>query len=151
MHTDNRSCLKNMQLCVQGEVTENQREMIAANWGKLNLSRQGVANAKQTMIAALNAACEGGSLYQLSNRTASTNLAAEKIKAALAVSQHACLEPCNLVQIVAPLCMVCSMAQHSAALVYWAMARYAMPTDSNVPRPLFRLCTVLDWCLQTSQ
>lgn len=71
---------------VQGEVTENQREMIAANWGKLNLSRQGVAHAKKTMIAALNAASEGPNLYQLSDRSASTSLAAEKIKAALAVS-----------------------------------------------------------------
>ncbi|KAL3141044.1 hypothetical protein ABBQ32_005555 [Trebouxia sp. C0010 RCD-2024] len=70
--------------CLQGEVTENQREMIAANWGKLNLSRQGVAHAKQTMIAALNAASEGANLYQLSDRAASTSLAAEKIKAALA-------------------------------------------------------------------
>lgn len=103
---------------VQGEVTENQREMIAANWGKLNLSRQGVAHAKQTMIAALNAASEGANLYQLSDRAASTSLAAEKIKAALAVSfcflcgfgffsfllasvEHCCVQP-----------LICMLAHH---------------------------------------
>ena len=84
---------------MQGEVTENQREMIAANWGKLNLSRQGVAHAKQTMISALNTACEGGDLYHLSNRAASTSLAAEKIKAALAVSfYHLGFCPSSVVQ-----------------------------------------------------
>ena len=73
---------------MQGEVTENQRGMIAANWGKLNLSRQGVVKAKQSMVAALEAASPGDStnLHHLSSRAASTSLAAEQVKAALAVS-----------------------------------------------------------------
>ena len=67
-------------------MTANQRELITANWGKLNLSRQGVEKAKQTMVAALTAASQGSNMYHLSNRTASTSLAAEQVKAALDVS-----------------------------------------------------------------
>lgn len=67
------------------EVSETQRELITANWGKLNLSRQGVERAKQTMVAALTAASKGINMSQLSNRTASTSLAAEQVKAALEV------------------------------------------------------------------
>lgn len=70
---------------VQDEVTENQRQLITANWGKLNLSRQGVERAKQTMVAALTAASQGPNMYHLSDRTASTSLAAEQVKAALEV------------------------------------------------------------------
>ena len=68
-------------------MTEEQRELITANWGKLNLSRQGVDKAKHTMIAALSAASQGSNMYHLSDRTASTNLAAEQVKAALEVRQ----------------------------------------------------------------
>ncbi len=71
---------------VQDEVTENQRQLITANWGKLNLSRQGVERAKQTMVAALTAASQGPNMYHLSDRTASTSLAAEQVKAALEVA-----------------------------------------------------------------
>ncbi|DBA77294.1 TPA: hypothetical protein ACH3X2_000816 [Trebouxia sp. C0005] len=67
----------------EDEVTENQRQLITANWGKLNLSRQGVDRAKQTMVAALTAASQGPNMYHLSDRTASTSLAAEQVKAAL--------------------------------------------------------------------
>ena len=67
-------------------MTETQRELITANWGKLNLSRQGVEKAKQTMVAALTVASQGTNMYHLSNRTASTSLAAEQVKAALEVS-----------------------------------------------------------------
>ena len=70
---------------LQDEVTESQRQLITANWGKLNLSRQGVERAKQTMVAALTAASQGPNMYHLSDRTASTNLAAEQVKAALEV------------------------------------------------------------------
>lgn len=70
---------------VQDEVTENQRQLITANWGKLNLSRQGVERAKQTMVAALTAASQGPNMYHLTDRTASTSLAAEQVKAALEV------------------------------------------------------------------
>ena len=70
---------------VQGDVTENQRQLITANWGKLNLSRQGVEQAKQTMVAALSAASQGNNMQYLSDRTTSTNLAAEQVKAALEV------------------------------------------------------------------
>ena len=66
-------------------MTENQRQLITANWGKLNLSRQGVERAKQTMVAALTAASQGPNMYHLSERTASTSLAAEQVKAALEV------------------------------------------------------------------
>lgn len=74
---------------MQGEVTENQRDMITANWGKLNLSRQGVFQAKQAMITALEAAYsgDGSNMHHLSSRAASTSLAAEQVKAALAVSR----------------------------------------------------------------
>ncbi len=71
---------------MQEEVTENQRQLITANWGKLNLSRQGVERAKQTMVAALSAASQGTNMYHLSDRTASTSLAAEQVKAALEVN-----------------------------------------------------------------
>jgi len=70
---------------VQDEVTENQRQLITANWGKLNLSRQGVERAKQTMVAALTAASQGPNMYHLTDRTASTSLAAQQVKAALEV------------------------------------------------------------------
>ena len=82
----------NIHECVlQGGVTENQREMITANWGKLNLSRQQVVKAKQAMVAALDAAFQekGSNMLHLSSRAASTSLAAEQVKAALLVRQHA--------------------------------------------------------------
>lgn len=74
---------------MQGEVTEDQREMIAANWGKLNLSRQGVVKARQTMIAAIEAACpsDGSNMHHLSSRAASASLAAEQVQAALVVGR----------------------------------------------------------------
>lgn len=74
-----------VNMWLQDEVTESQRQLITANWGKLNLSRQGVERAKQTMVAALTAASQGPNVYHLSDRTASTNLAAEQVKAALEV------------------------------------------------------------------
>ena len=76
----------------QGEVTESQRELIAANWGKLNLSQKGVERAKQTMVAALSAASQGINMSHLTSRTASTSLAAEQVKAALQVTHLNCLE-----------------------------------------------------------
>ena len=91
---------------MQGEVTENQRDMITANWGKLNLSRQGVAKAKQSMIAALNAACsgDGSTMHHLSSRAATTSLAAEQVKAALVVSHPPPSQLCTDPTTNAPPC-----------------------------------------------
>ena len=71
---------------LQHEVSESQRELITANWGKHNLSRKGVEQAKQTMIAALTAASQGTNMAHLSGRTTSTSLAAEEVRLALEVS-----------------------------------------------------------------
>ena len=72
-------------MCVQKDVSESQRELITANWGKLNLSRKGVEQAKATMVAALSAASQGSNIPHLTNRTTSTNLAAEQVRLALEV------------------------------------------------------------------
>ena len=70
---------------MQKDVSESQRELISANWGKLNLSRKGVEQAKATMVAALSAASQGSNIPHLTNRTTSTNLAAEQVRLALEV------------------------------------------------------------------
>jgi len=91
----------------QDEVTENQRQLITANWGKLNLSRQGVERAKQTMVAALTAASQGPNMYHLSDRTASTSLAAEQVKAALEVSPAISFLTVNTAWDSLPACCCC--------------------------------------------
>ncbi len=93
---------------VQDEVTENQRQLITANWGKLNLSRQGVERAKQTMVAALTAASQGPNMYHLSDRTASTSLAAEQVKAALEVSPATSNLTVNITWHSLPACCLCN-------------------------------------------
>lgn len=113
-------------------MTENQREMITANWGKLNLSRQGVDKAKQSMIAALSAASpgSGSTMHHLTSRAASTSLAAEQVKAALVVSHHSfwyctilscAILYCTLLYCPVPYCAVlyCTVL-YCSVLYYWA-------------------------------
>ena len=64
---------------------ERQRELITANWGKLNLSRKGVKEAKARMVAALTAASPGSSLPSLTNRATTTSQAAEQVRVAVQV------------------------------------------------------------------
>ena len=89
-------------------MTETQRQLITANWGKLNLSRQGVERAKQTMVAALTAASQGPNMYHLSDRTASTSLAAEQVKAALEVTPATSSLTLNATWHSLPACFPCN-------------------------------------------
>ena len=89
----------------QYAVTESQRELITANWGKHNLSKKGVEQARQTMVAALTAASQGSNMSHLSSRTTSTSLAAEQVRLALEVSP-----PPPAVHSPAA-CMLCTCSQ----------------------------------------
>lgn len=64
---------------------ERQRGLITANWGKLNLSRKEVKEAKARMVAALSAASQGSNIPYLTHRATSTSLAAEQVRLALQV------------------------------------------------------------------
>lgn len=72
-------------IILQDEVSEPQREMITANWAKLNLSRKGVEQARATMVAALTAASQGSNISHLSSRAAKSSQAAEQVKLAVEV------------------------------------------------------------------
>ena len=79
---------------------ERQRGLITANWGKLNLSRKEVKEAKARMVAALSAASQGSNIPYLTHRATSTSLAAEQVRLALQVFLT------HLTDLLA--CLVCS-------------------------------------------
>lgn len=77
-------------MAMQDEVSEPQRELITANWGKLNLSRKGVEQARATMVAALTAASQGsGNAHlTLSSRAVVSSQAVEQVRLAVEVRLH---------------------------------------------------------------